>query len=74
MEKNVGTVDRIIRVVVALVIAGLYFTDVISGTLALVLGVVAVIFVATSLLGRCPLYCPLKLSTVKKTDAEQPKS
>ncbi|HVN48979.1 MAG TPA: DUF2892 domain-containing protein [Bacteroidota bacterium] len=70
MEKNVGTLDRAIRVSVALVIAGLYFTGAISGTLALVLGIVAVVLIATSFLGRCPLYCPLKLSTLKKSDTQ----
>lgn len=72
MKRNVGTLDRILRIAVALVIAGLYLTGVISGTLALVLGIVAVVFVVTSLVGRCPLYCPLKISTVKKSDTNRP--
>jgi hypothetical protein len=61
-----GTIDKVIRILVAIVIAVLYFTNVISGTLAYVLLAVAVIFVLTSLLGFCPLYLPFSLSTRKK--------
>ena len=68
MKKNMGTTDRIIRVLVAIVVAALYFTDQISGTLAAILGLVAVVFVLTSVVGTCPLYLPFKLST-KKSDA-----
>lgn len=65
MTKNMGTVDRVIRVVLALAIAVLYYTGKISGTLAIVLGVVAIVFVLTSLAGRCPGYLPFGLSTRK---------
>lgn len=67
MTKNVGTVDRIVRFVLAVAIAILYFTGVISGTLAIILGVLALVFLATSIIGFCPLYAPFKLSTVKKS-------
>lgn len=66
MVKNMGTVDRIVRVVIAAIIAILYFTNVISGALAIILGIVALIFLATSALGFCPLYVPLKISTRKQ--------
>ena len=66
MTKNLGTVDRIIRFVAAVVVAILYYTGVISGTLAIVLGVLAVILLVTSIIGFCPLYAPFKLSTIKK--------
>jgi hypothetical protein len=65
MTKNMGTADRAIRIVVALVIAVLYFRGSISGTLAIVLGIVAVAFVVTSFLGWCPTYLPFGLSTRK---------
>jgi Na+(H+)/acetate symporter ActP len=68
MKKNMGNTDRVIRVLVAVVIAALYFTDQISGTLAVILGLLAVVFVLTSVVGTCPLYLPFKLST-KKSDA-----
>ena len=65
MTKNMGTIDRVIRVVLALAIAVLYYTGKISGTVAIVLGVVAIVFVLTSLAGRCPGYLPFGLSTCK---------
>lgn len=66
MTKNMSTTDRIVRFVVALAVAILYFTGVISGTLAIILGILAVVFLATSLVGFCPLYATFKLSTIKK--------
>ena len=66
MKKNMGTVDRSIRVLLALVVGVLYFTDQISGTVAIILGLFAVIFLITSFLNFCPLYLPLKLSTKKE--------
>lgn len=61
-----GSVDRIIRVLVALVIAGLYFTNQISGTVAIVLLIFAGIFILTSFISFCPLYFPFGISTKKK--------
>lgn len=66
MTKNMGSTDKIIRLVVAAVIAVLYFTGKISGTLAIVLGIVAIIFVLTSLISFCPLYTLLGINTCKK--------
>ena len=67
MSKNMGTIDRIIRFVFALAVAVLYFTGVISGTLAIILGILAGVFLLTSILGFCPLYVPFKLSTAKES-------
>ena len=64
--KNMGTADRIIRFILAAAVAVLYFTKVISGTLAIILGIIAIIFIVTSLVGFCPLYVPLKIKTCKK--------
>jgi hypothetical protein len=58
-----GTIDRSIRLTLAAVVVVLYLTGVISGVWAIILGVLAVIFVVTGLIGFCPLYAPLKLST-----------
>jgi hypothetical protein len=69
MKKNIGSIDKFVRVLVAAVIAILYFTDQITGTAAIILGVFAVVFLLTSVIGFCPLYLPLKLSTIKKKDA-----
>ena len=66
MKKNMGTADRVIRTVVAVVIGLLYFTGTISGTLAVVLSIVAVAFLLTSAIGFCPLYAPFGISTKKK--------
>jgi hypothetical protein len=66
MKKNMGTVDKVIRVLVAVIILILYFTHVVSGTLAVILLILAGVFVVTSLLGFCPLYLPFGLSTRKK--------
>lgn len=60
------SLDRGLRLVIALGIAALILAKTIAGTLAVVLGVLAVIFLLTSLVGFCPLYVPLKLSTKKK--------
>jgi hypothetical protein len=69
MKKNMGAADRVIRVLLAIVIAVLYFTNQISGTLAIILGLFAVIFLLTSLISFCPLYVPFKLSTKKAEKA-----
>ncbi len=66
MKKNMGSKDKVIRILIALIIGVLYYTGIISGTTALVLGVFAVIFVLTSLISFCPLYLPLGISTCKK--------
>lgn len=67
MKKNMGTADRLIRTVIALGIAALYFTGRIGGTLAIVLGIVAVVFLITSSVGSCPAYLPMGWSTRKES-------
>ena len=66
MKKNMGTADRVLRTILAVVVAILYFAGQISGTAAVILGVLAVIFLLTSAAGFCPLYAPLGISTMKK--------
>ena len=70
MKKNMGMVDRIVRILVAVVIAILYFTHVINGTLAIILLVVAGIFILTSFISFCPLYLPFGIRTNKKIKHE----
>jgi len=67
MKKNMGSIDKIIRLSAAVLIAILYFTNVISGTWAIILGVLALIFLVTSLVGVCPLYKLFGISTRKNT-------
>ena len=66
MKRNIGTIDKAVRILIAIAIAALYFAHVISGTLAIVLGVLAVVFIITSFLSFCPLYLPFNISTLKK--------
>ncbi len=63
MKKNMGTTDKAIRVLVAVTIAGLYFGNIITGTMAIVLMVLAVVFLLTSLVGFCPIYALLGMNT-----------
>ncbi len=63
MKKNMGSADKLVRLVVAALIAILYLTKVITGTLGIVLLIAAVIFLVTSLLNFCPLYSLLGVST-----------
>jgi len=66
MKKNMGTADRIIRTVAALVLGILLLTGTLQGTLATVMAIVAIMLLVTSAFSVCPLYIPLKISTLKK--------
>ncbi len=63
METNMGIIDRVIRVGLALVVVTLIATGVISGILAIILGIFAAVFVLTSVIGFCPLYKPFGIRT-----------
>lgn len=63
MKKNVGNIDKIIRIALALIFAVLYFTDTITGTLGLVLVILGGVFVLTSLVSFCPLYAMVGMNT-----------
>ena len=65
MKLNMGPIDRTIRLAVSAIIAVLYFMGQITGTVAIVLGIVAIAFLATSLTGWCPGYLPFGISTRK---------
>lgn len=66
MNANMGTVDKAIRMLAAVIIVILYFTNIISGTWAIILLAVAGIFIATSFMSFCPIYLPFGISTKKK--------
>jgi hypothetical protein len=66
MKKNMGSTDRIVRVLIALLVVILYFTNIITGTMAFVLLTLSGIFVLTSLVSFCPLYLPFGIRTCKK--------
>jgi hypothetical protein len=66
MKKNMGTIDKAIRILIAVVIVILFFAHIVSGILGIVLMILAAVFVLTSLISVCPLYLPFGLSTNKK--------
>ncbi|NOZ47031.1 MAG: DUF2892 domain-containing protein [Chlorobi bacterium] len=66
MKKNMGSADRIIRVIVAIVFGVLYFTHVVTGAWGIVLLILGIVFLLTSFISSCPLYLPFGLSTLRK--------
>jgi hypothetical protein len=71
MTKNMGTADRIFRVLIAIGIAILYVSGIITGGMAILAGVLALVFLATSIVSTCPLYLPFGISTLRKKLAEK---
>jgi uncharacterized membrane protein HdeD (DUF308 family) len=63
MKKNMGTADKIIRLIVAAVLAFLFYNGTITGTLGIVAVVAAAVFALTSLVSFCPLYTLLGINT-----------
>ena len=70
MNKNMGLADRVIRLLVAAIVTVLYFTGMISGTLGIVLLVLAGVFLLTSVISFCPLYAPFGISTCKLKESK----
>ncbi|MCA1949031.1 MAG: DUF2892 domain-containing protein [Treponema sp.] len=66
MQTNMGLIDRLIRIVLALVVGVLILTGQLSGVAAIILGILAVVFVLTGVIAFCPLYVPFGISTKKK--------
>jgi len=66
MKKNMGTLDIVIRLLIAALVIILYFTHVISGIVGIILLIFAGIFLVTSILGFCPLYLPFGINTLGK--------
>ncbi len=69
MIKNIGSPDKIIRILAGVVVAVLYFAGLISGTTAIVLSLIGAILLATALVGTCPIYMVLHMSTRKQEKA-----
>lgn len=65
MRKNVGNLDKVFRIILAIIIGYLYYAEIISGTVGIVLLVFAGILVLTSLISFCPLYLPFGIKTCK---------
>jgi len=70
MKKNMGSTDKTIRILLAIIVGVLYFTNLISGTAAIVLSAFAVIFVLTSFISFCPLYVLLGINTCKNPNTK----
>ena len=66
MKKNMGTIDKAVRILLALVIGALYGANIISGGVAIVLLVIASVCIVTSFISFCPLYIPFGINTAKK--------
>jgi hypothetical protein len=71
MKKNMGTLDRALRIIAAVVFVVLIFAKAVSGALAIIMGLLAIMFVATSLFAVCPAYLPFHISTQSKARAGQ---
>jgi amino acid transporter len=69
MKKNMGSLDRVLRIMAGVVFAVLIFAKVVSGALAIIMGLLAIMFVVTSLIGVCPGYVPFRISTQSKPRA-----
>ncbi len=63
MKRNMGSFDRILRVLVAIIFGVLFFAKMAKGTLGVILLIIALIFLLTSIFGYCPLYSIIKVST-----------
>jgi hypothetical protein len=66
MKTNMGSIDRVIRIIVAIALATLWLTDTIKGVAGTIFVIVAIVFVLTSLIGFCPLYSIIGLNTCSK--------
>lgn len=69
MKKNMGVTDKIIRIIIAIAVAVLFYMEIITGTLGIILLIFAGIFVLTSFISFCPLYKPFGLSSICKKKA-----
>lgn len=68
MKRNISNADKLVRLVIVLIIAILYFTNTISGTWTIILGVVALAMLVTSFLNFCPIWAAIGINTFKKKD------
>jgi len=71
MKKNMGQADRVIRLIITAIIVILYFTGIISGTLGIILLVLAGILLLTSIIGFCPAYFPFRVKTTSEDKKEE---
>lgn len=70
MSVNMGTTDRILRILGAILLAAFSIAGVVSGVLAIIFWIITALLLVTGCTGNCPLYTPLKISTKKKTETK----
>lgn len=70
MKKNMGKIDKVLRILIAVVIGILIFAGAVQGAIAIILGVVGVVFLITSFASFCPAYLPLGLNTCARKDGK----
>jgi len=70
MKKNMGSIDKAVRILAAIIVLVLYLAGQITGTAAIILGVIAVVFIITSLASFCPLYTLFKINTGKAQEKQ----
>ncbi len=68
MKKNMGSFDRTLRIILAIVLGVLILLNQFSGLGAIIFGIVAIIFVITGIVGFCPLYLPFKINTCQRKE------
>jgi len=68
MKRNVGNTDKIVRWILSLIFVVLYFTNIVTGTLGIVLLIVAAVLIITTFINFCPLYLPFGINTFKKKE------
>jgi hypothetical protein len=66
MKKNMGSLDRVIRLIIAVILAVVYFTGTVTGIAGIILLFAAAILVLTSTVSFCPLYLPFSISTLRE--------
>lgn len=71
MKKNMGSFDRTLRIILAIVVALLILFGQLKGIAGIILGIVAIVFVITGIIGFCPLYSPLKINTARGEQQEK---
>ncbi|MGQ9819836.1 MAG: YgaP family membrane protein [Candidatus Kapaibacteriales bacterium] len=71
MKKNMGSFDRTLRIILAVVVGILILTSQLSGLAAIILGIIAIIFLITGFVGFCPLYAPFKIQTIGKSNTKE---
>ena len=66
MKRNMGSIDRTVRLVLSVVLLVLYLTETVTGTLGFIAILIALLLATTSFIGFCPLYLPFKFNTFRK--------